>query len=165
MHAAGMARSTPLATAGLLIALGCGGAAPEPAEGAAPPPLSASVSKPPAAPPPSAEAPSADARAFIAALKPHSKTFRACYEREVLAKDPEATGSVALVFRVGRDGAVVDVRSDPEYARAVRGVLRDPAFLECLYQAARAIRFPEQTDTTTVVYPIVFKPNEPSRRP
>lgn len=101
--------------------------------------------------------------------------MRKCYE-EGLGRDPTLKGKIATKFVIALDGTVstaAEVHDSPpgavapnRLAESVKEELDDPRFpdptvTECVVSIFKELRFPRpQGGILTVVYPIIFKPEE-----
>jgi len=90
--------------------------------------------------------------AIMKVIKEHQEEIKACYERQ-LARNPNASGKVALLFVIGASGAV-------EEARAVEVSDGLGPVAECAAARIRTWGFPEPAGggKVTVTFPWVFKP-------
>lgn len=163
--------SRPLLLCGLLFSLGCGDPPPPAVAPSAPPP-------PEAEPAPTAE-PTAEPAPFDESQKPrghlasakihkvvraHFGPMQACYE-EGLRRDPHLTGKVRVRMVIAEDGRVATASSEPTPSTSnttlrVEGnepLIRDPAVIECIVQAFRALSFPAPEGGIVIAtYPVIF---------
>lgn len=88
--------------------------------------------------------------------------FRACYQ-EGLARNPKLAGRVTLRLVIEASGQVAQAELLREAAHdALPTDLPDAQVLDCMLDVARQQRFPAFANgEVTVVYPIVFAPEEP----
>lgn len=89
--------------------------------------------------------------------------FRACYQ-EGLARNPKLRGRVTLLLVIDGSGRVAEADLLREAAHdALPTDLPDPQALDCMLDVARQQRFPAFAGgEVTVVYPILFAPEDPN---
>jgi tetratricopeptide (TPR) repeat protein len=79
--------------------------------------------------------------------------FRACYERGLL-RNPRIGGRVTARFKIRGDGSVVNIENGGSS-------LPDADVVRCVLDAFGALSFPQpEGGTVTVVYPILFSPED-----
>lgn len=84
-------------------------------------------------------------------VRTHIHEVQRCYD-EVLARDPNTKGRVAIAFEIDGNGKV------PE-AIVQESTMKDPAAGDCIAAAVAGWKFPKpRTGTVNVVYPFVLEP-------
>ena len=84
-------------------------------------------------------------------VRAHINEIRHCYN-QVLARDPNAMGRVAIQFTIAPHGKVPS-------AVVAESTMRDPQIGQCMAQAVRRWTFPKPKDGIVIVtYPFVFEP-------
>jgi len=95
---------------------------------------------------------SIDQDAILAALLAHKDEFRLCYEREINAETPSATGTVKPSWTIGSSGRVTQASIDST-------TLNNPSVERCVLTVIRRIQFPTpEGATVTVTFPFKFSP-------
>ncbi len=75
------------------------------------------------------------------------KAQRACYSA-LLERSPGAEGNIKLKLSVAEDGSVSEVSSEPS------ANVKDPEFVGCMEDVARALVFPATAHTGRIVFPV-----------
>ncbi|NJK32827.1 MAG: TonB family protein [Deltaproteobacteria bacterium] len=84
-------------------------------------------------------------------VRAHINEVRACYN-QLLSSDPNASGKVAVRWKIGSDGAVTEVSVTTNEV--------DEALGKCMVKAIKAWKFPKPAGggTVTITYPFSFEP-------
>jgi len=76
--------------------------------------------------------------------------IQACYEEELKA-DPKLRGIIQMEFTIATDGGVTETL-------IVQDSVGSPVVQACAKEIIGALKFPESSDSTTVVFPFDFTP-------
>ena len=85
-----------------------------------------------------------------------------CYE-DLLARHPDAGGRLEMEFTIAGDDKIGGIVEDASIAKS--SSLKDERMETCVRESLMTVSFPPPAHdgVVTVVYPIVFSPDEPEK--